>query len=140
MNILLAIDGSDASDRAARYVVQLSKQLAEPPALTMVNVSEPLLPTAARKLGRKATSEYYASNNEYAVRKARRTLERAHLAFDEAFPIGDAAAEIARLGEKHDADLIVMGSRGQTALRSLLLGSVTTRVLALSKIPLTVIR
>src|SRR5690606_22851911 len=90
MNILLAIDGSDASDRAARYVVQLSKQLAEPPALTMVNVSEPLLPTAARKLGRKATSEYYASNNEYAVRKARRTLERAHLAFDEAFLIGDA--------------------------------------------------
>ena len=140
MNILLAIDGSDASDRAARHAVQLAKQLAEPPALTLVNVSLPLLPTAVRKMGRKATAEYYASNSEYAVRKARRILERAHITFAEAFPVGDPAAEIARLGEKHDADLIVMGSRGQTALRSLVLGSVATKVLALSKVPLTVIR
>jgi nucleotide-binding universal stress UspA family protein len=140
MNILLAIDGSDASDRAARHVVRLAKQLAEPPALTLVNVSLPLLPTAVRKMGRKATAENYASNSEYAVRKARRILERAHVAFAEAFPVGDPAAEITRLGEKHDADLIVMGSRGQTALKSLLLGSVATKVLALSRVPLTVIR
>lgn len=140
MNILLAIDGSDASDRAARYVVQLAKQLAESPALTVVNVSLPLLPAATRKLGRKATADYYASNSEYAMRKARRTLERAGIAFDEAFPVGDPAQEIARLADKHDASLIVMGSRGQTALKSLLLGSVAAKTLALSKVPLTVIR
>jgi len=140
MNILLAIDGSGASDRAARYVVQLARQLSQPPTLVLVNVSAPLLPQAARKLGRKATAEYYASNSEHAVRKARRILERAGLAHDESFPVGDAAAEIARLADKHDSDLIVMGSRGQTALRSLILGSVATKVLALSKTPLTVIR
>lgn len=140
MNILLAIDGSDASDRAARYLVQLAKQLAEPPTLTLVNVSAPLLQAAVRKLGRKATAEYYASNAEYAVHKARRILERAKLTFEEAYPVGDAAAEIARLADKQDATLIVMGSRGQTALKGLLLGSVASRVLALSKVPVTVIR
>ncbi|HZW18175.1 MAG TPA: universal stress protein [Luteimonas sp.] len=140
MNILLAIDGSSASDRAARYVVQLASQLSQPPTLVLVNVSAPLLPQAVRKLGRKSTAEYYASNSEHAVRKARRILERAGLAHDEFFPVGDAAAEITRLADKHDVDLVVMGSRGQTALRSLILGSVATRVLALSKVPLTVIR
>ena len=79
MNILLAIDGSGASDRAARYVVQLARQLSQPPTLVLVNVSAPLLPQAARKLGRKATAEYYASNSEHAVRKARRILERGDL-------------------------------------------------------------
>jgi len=140
MNILLAVDGSDASDRAARYVVQLAKQLAEPPTLTLVNVCAPLLPAATRKLGRKATGEYYASGTEYATRKARRILERASLAFEQAAPVGDAAEEITRLADKHDAGQIVMGSRGQTALKSLLLGSVASRVLAMSKVPVTVVR
>src|SRR3546814_10358977 len=83
----------------------------------MVNVAAPLLPQAARKLGRKSTAEYYASGSEYAVRKARSILDRAGVAYSEAFPLGDAAEEVTRLAEKHDIDLVVMGSRGQTALK-----------------------
>lgn len=140
MNILLAVDGSSASDRATRHVVNLAKELAAPPTLTLVNVSLPLLKAASNKLGRKATADYYASNSEHAVHKARRMLERAKLEFAQVFAVGDPAAEIARLAAKHDADLVVMGSRGQTALKSLLLGSVATKVLAQSTVPLTVIR
>src|SRR3546814_3302766 len=81
MNILLAIDGSSASDRAARHVVQLAGQLQSPPMLLMVNVAAPLLPQAARKLGRKSTAEYYARGSEYAVRKARSILDRAGVAY-----------------------------------------------------------
>jgi nucleotide-binding universal stress UspA family protein len=33
-----------------------------------------------------------------------------------------------------------MGSRGHTALKSLLLGSVASKTLALSRVPLTIIR
>src|SRR3546814_16474915 len=67
-------------------------------------------------------------------------LARGGVAYSEAFPLGDAAEEVTRLAEKHDIDLVVMGSRGQTALKGLLLGSVASRVLALSKTPVTVIR
>ncbi len=140
MNILLAVDGSAASDRATKHVVQLSKQFAKPPKLTLVNVSLPLLKAASNKLGRKATAEYYDSNSEYAAHKARRMLQRAKLEFTGVFLVGEPADEIARHADKHEADLIVMGSRGQTALKSLLLGSVATKVLAQSKVPLTVIR
>ena len=79
MKILLAVDGSDASTRAARHVARLSRQLAEAPALTLANVSLPLLAPAERKLGRKASAEYYESNSRHAVRSARRVLERAGL-------------------------------------------------------------
>src|SRR3546814_5854610 len=117
MNILLAIDGSSASDRAARHVVQLAGQLQSPPMLLMVNVAAPLLPQAARKLGRKSTAEYYASGSEYAVRKARSILDRAGVAYSEAFPLGDAAEEVTRLAEKHDIDLVVV-DRKSTRLNS----------------------
>lgn len=140
MKILLAVDGSDASTRAARHVARLSRQLAEAPALTLANVSLPLLAPAERKLGRKASAEYYESNSRHAVRSARRVLERAGLEFREAFLVGDPATQIAHEADKHDADLIVMGSRGQTALKSLVMGSVATKVLAMSKVPLTVVR
>lgn len=42
---------------------------------------------------------------------------------------GDAAAEIAKVAERHGAGLVVMGSRGLAALPSVLFGSVTRGVL-----------
>jgi nucleotide-binding universal stress UspA family protein len=140
MHILLAVDGSDASTRAARHVAKLARQLAEAPTLTLINVSLPLIAPAERKLGRKASTEYYESNSRHALRNAHRVLERAKLGFREAFLVGDPAEQIALEADRHDADLIVMGSRGQTALKSLVMGSVATKVLALSKVPLTVVR
>ena len=140
MHILLAVDGSEASTRAARHVAKLARQLVEAPTLTLATVSLPLIAPAERKLGRKASAEYYDSNCRHAVRSARRVLERAKLEFDEAFLVGDPAAQIAQEAAHRGVDLIVMGSHGQTALKNLVLGSVATKVLATSKVPVTVVR
>jgi nucleotide-binding universal stress UspA family protein len=43
-------------------------------------------------------------------------------------PVGDTAAEIIRAGVKWDADLVVLGSRGRTGLRRVVLGSVARNV------------
>src|SRR3546814_10719793 len=72
MNILLAIDGSSASDRAAMLVVQLAGQLQSPPTLLMVNVAAPLLPQVARTLVRQSTAESYDSGSEFELLKADR--------------------------------------------------------------------
>src|SRR3546814_16448613 len=96
MNILLAIDGSSASDRAARHVVQLAGQLQSPPPLLMVNVAAPLLPQAARKPGHQSTPAYYARGSESPLRQARSILDPAGAAVCMALPLGDAAAEVQR--------------------------------------------
>lgn len=47
---------------------------------------------------------------------------------------------ILEVAKKEDARIIVMGSRGRTALASFLLGSKTQRVLQLSPVPVTIIK
>lgn len=53
---------------------------------------------------------------------------------------GDAAATILRVAAEEDDDLIVMGSHGHSRIHRALLGSVSQRVLAQSKIPVLLMR
>jgi nucleotide-binding universal stress UspA family protein len=52
---------------------------------------------------------------------------------------GNVAEEIARAGEDHDADLIVMATHGYSGWKKFLLGSVTERVVRMASIPVLTI-
>jgi len=54
--------------------------------------------------------------------------------------LGDPAKIIIELAKSNDYDLIVMGSRGRSAFKELLLGSVTQKVIHHAKCPVMVVR
>jgi nucleotide-binding universal stress UspA family protein len=56
------------------------------------------------------------------------------------FAVGNPADEISAAAAKDDVDLLVMGSHGHSALRGLLVGSVTNAVLAQTKTPILILR
>jgi nucleotide-binding universal stress UspA family protein len=138
--ILLAVDGSEASDRAAKFVVRLAKDLASPPGLFALNADLPLMQAVAVKLGLAAVTRYHAENSTYALRNAKRILSRAKLEHRLLMTVGDAAEQIVEVAKANRVDLIVMGSRGQSLLKGLFVGSVATKVLAHSQIPVTLVR
>ena len=143
-HILLATDGSPASTHAAALAVDLART--QGARLTAIYVVDPypyMLMGEANPYGFQA---YMAAAQEHA--------SEAHAAVAVLCGEGGATVELqARLienvaaasgiiqsAEESGADLIVIGSHGRSGIMRLMLGSVASRVVAESKIPVLVAR
>lgn len=140
MKILLAVDGSEISTRAAEYVVRLAESLQRPPQVILFNVDPPLSSSIASQLGVEVVAMHHSENSRRMLQPAHRVLSRAKLKVDEEEHVGPIADTILKHAKKLGVDMIVMGSRGTGALKGLFLGSVSSRVLAASPVPVTIVR
>lgn len=140
MKILVATDGSKNSLRAVKYVVKLAADLAEPPHVTLVSVHDDVsLRHAQRFVGRAAVDDYLRELSEADLAAPRKALDKAGIVHDMVMRTGHVAAEIAAVGNEGKFDLIVLGSKGRSALKDLLVGSVAKRVMELSKVPVLLV-
>lgn len=140
MKMLVAVDGSENALRAVRYAAKLSVQFHAPAPLLLLYADPPLMRSVAVSLGAKEVERYHAENARHVLRKARAVLKRARVEFDERSAVGDPAAIIATFARSEQCDFTVMGSHGRSALKNLLLGSVTSKVIAAGELPVLVVR
>lgn len=140
MKILVTVDGSDISLRALKYALTLAKQLVKPGTITVLHVDPPAFPGVERRIGAQAVADYHAANHAHALAPARAALKRSKLAVDEVHAVGEIADTILDVARRRKVDLIVMGSHGRSAVKGVLLGSVSTKVIAQTDIPVTIIR
>ena len=140
MRILVAVDGSPVAVRAARYAARLALALKEKPLVVLFSVDTPLLMAVAVQLGVKGVETYHAENGAFAVKAAKAALARSEVACEAKLVIGDPAEQIIKHAKAGKYDLVVMGSHGRNAFKSLFLGSVTTKVLAHSQVPVAIVR
>jgi nucleotide-binding universal stress UspA family protein len=135
--ILLATDGSSDAAVALRYGRDLA--LRDNAQVVVVHAFEPV----PRYLGDPWEERVMARH----IARGREVADEAALALQEAGvdvlvevlegPPADAILSVANI---RACDLIVMGSRGHGALASLLLGSVSHRVLAHARAPVMIVR
>jgi nucleotide-binding universal stress UspA family protein len=137
MKILLPVDGSAHSTKAVRYLARHWPRRAD---VTLVNVDLPLTESITRWLDAQTIAGFHADNSKAALKQARQVLKRSGHAFKERLLVGDPAIETVRLAQKGHYDLIIMGSHGRGAVKSLFLGSVVTKVLSTSRVPVLVVR
>ena len=140
MKILLAVDGSACSMRAARYVARHIGQFGKKPHVVLLNMDPPVAGRFSSAIGAKEVARHHEQNGENAVRDARRALARAKVPHHEKLLVGEPGGIIARTAKELRCRLIVMGSHGHGALQGLMLGSVVTKVLAQSEMPVLIVR
>ena len=140
MKILVAVDGSDISLRAVKHVIALNRELARPAKVTLLAVDPPPFPGVERRIGANATRQLHEESLESMLRDARRSLSRAKLELTERAEVGEIAETILKVAKQDGADLIVLGSHGRSAVKGILLGSVSSKVLAQSEVPVTIVR
>jgi nucleotide-binding universal stress UspA family protein len=146
MKILLAVDGSGYTAKAAEYLATHFEWFHGTPELHVLHVKLPVPPGLALEraqalLGKDEVSRYYREESEAALAPAE-TILRAHkIPFHAEYRVGDVAREICAYATEQAVDLIVMGSHGHGALANLVMGSVATKVLAATPhIPVLIVR
>lgn len=140
MRILVPVDGSKFSRTAVDFVASRSTLVGADPEVEVLNVQMAIPTRATRVVGRDVVSSYYSDEAEKALKLARTRLQKAGLNPTVRFTVGNPADEISAAAAKNDVDLLVMGSHGHSALRGLLVGSVTNAVLAKTKTPILILR
>jgi nucleotide-binding universal stress UspA family protein len=139
--ILIATDGSEKSMKAAEEGMELAKGLgAQVIALNVVN--EVVIASAVRQLG--AERKEVEAKLETAGRKAVDNLKamgaKIGVNVDTIVRIGAPANAVIDTAGAEKADLIVMGSHGESGASKLLIGSVVQKVLYWATIPVLVVR
>ena len=139
MKILLPVDNSPLSEHAVSFVASRASLLGENPEVTLFNVQTPFSNQSAL-LGQEKIDAYYHAAEEKAFGEARKKLSMAGIPVRERTAVGNPAEMIAEEADKIHPDLIVMGSRGRGRIAEMLLGSVTTGVLARTRVPILILR
>jgi nucleotide-binding universal stress UspA family protein len=140
MKILIPVDGSKYSRTAVDFVASRSTLVGSNPEIEVLNVQMAIPTRATRVVGKDVVSSYYTDEAEKALKPARTRLQKAGMTPTVRFAVGNPANEISAAAAKDDVDLLVMGSHGHSALRGLLVGSVTSAVLAQTTTPILILR
>jgi nucleotide-binding universal stress UspA family protein len=139
--ILIATDGSDKSMKAAEEGMELAKALgAQVIALNVIN--EVVIASAVRQLGsdRKEVEEKLKVAGGKAVDSIKAMGAKMGVSVDAIVRIGAPANTVIDISGAEKADLIVMGSHGESGATKLLIGSVVQKVLYWATIPVLVVR
>jgi nucleotide-binding universal stress UspA family protein len=142
-HILIAVDGSDLSDKAVKQGVELAKAIQAK--ATIVHVTPPWSSVAVGEIAVMFPPKEYEANMAAA---AAQLLER----MSKVAEASGVACETVHVVDPHPhnailaaarergCDLVVMGSHGRRGIAGLLLGSVTTKTLTHGKVPVLVYR
>jgi len=137
--ILVPVDGSDNALRAARYAIALAKPLGARVRLFYVFPVSSVEIIGMAGMSRDDIEHAAQSAAQRVFDKLHGELGDSGVELDDETSIGDPAEEIIRCTED-DADLmVVLGRRGLSRIQSLLLGSVSEKVVRHAHSPVTVI-
>jgi nucleotide-binding universal stress UspA family protein len=136
--ILVAIDGSDASMDAADYAISISKEYnAELYALHVVRADVDLF-------GPHETSEFMTrmrdEGEKYLNKVKLKANEKNIQIKTEIIASINISGGILDYAEENNIDLIVIGTRGRSGFKRLLLGSVASHVVTYAHCPVLVVK
>ena len=142
--ILVCSDGSEHSMKAAREAAIIAKQSDACVLLLNVNSNvealSPCIMPWQMEVNESQSPHDLNETQECALKRAEILFDKDEVRYVSLREFGHPAAQIVRVAEREEADLIVLGSRGLNVLESLLLGSVSDHVVRHAHCSVLVVR
>ena len=140
MKILIAVDGSSYTKRMLAYLAAHDEWLSAGHSFTVVHAVPPVPARAAAVLDKALLKDYYADEGEKVLKTIRTFFAKQKIAAEFVVKVGSPAEVIATAADKGRYELLMLGSHGHGAFGNLVLGSVTTKVMANCRAPVLLIR
>ncbi|HUH87524.1 MAG TPA: universal stress protein [Pusillimonas sp.] len=138
--VLVPIDGSESSLNALKAALAITEGRSGT-SLRVITVQPPIASgNVKRFISAEILDEYYQEEGEKCLVGARELLARSTAKAEFEVVVGSVAESIVDYAQKHGCDHLVMGTRGLGRISGLLLGSVATKVLSLTDIPVTLVK
>ena len=158
--ILVAIDGSEMSMKAAVYAIDIanrkgkeeveSVQLIGLTVIDLTKLSHSFFATASGYYGakeleekRKEAQQWLDKVEKLAVKENNNNNDVNNIQFKSEIiehPISKVGSAIVDYAERENVDLIVIGTRGRTGFKKMLLGSVASDVVTYAHCPVLVVK
>lgn len=140
MRILIPVDGSTCSRAAIRFIGARSKFMGEKPDVTLLNVQQNIPGTVIEHFSLEAVRSVYEAEGKAIVEKLAPEIEAYGIEPHMAVRIDDCGPAVAKIAVDDNIDLITMGSRGLSPVKSFFLGSVSRSVLEHTTTPVLLVR
>jgi nucleotide-binding universal stress UspA family protein len=138
--VLIPFDGSRPAQRAVEYAAGLARSRRV--VVHLLNV-EPELDDYGMVRAYLRRSEHHkilAARAQMLLKEPTRRIKSARIQCETHIAFGDPAAVIVKTARRLKCDSIIMGTRGLGAVGNILLGSVATKTVHLSPVPVTLVR
>jgi len=137
--ILVAVDGSQCSDRAVHHALELLAAgiAAE---LHLLNVQPNLGGAVATFIAKEQLDAYRRDEGTKAVASAVEIAKEASVPAKAHIGVGRHGEVASEFAQNLGAGLVVIGTRGHTGLTGVLLGSVAQDVIAHVNVPITLVK
>ena len=141
LKVLLPVDGSKSSTRAAKKLVETLAWYKGRPQIDLlaVHLPVPRFANMGAVVSNKMIERYYSDECKAMLAPSRKILDAANVKYAVHTVIGSIAESIVEQAKQSGSDMIYMGTRGMTALSSMVLGSVANKVLHLAHIPVVLV-
>lgn len=141
LKVLLPVDGSPSAVRATQKFIETLDWYKEPPSVDLVTVHLPVprVPNMGALISKEMIQKYYDDECATMLAPSRKLLDAAGVAYTAHQLTGPIAESIVQQATRSGSSMIYMGSRGMSALANMALGSVATRVLHLTHVPVVLI-
>lgn len=140
MKILLAVDDSPVSLRATGQVIDLAGELKSLPEVHVLYVHPPIpVDFATRHVGKETLDAYYRDEGEDVLKAAVAQLRAVGLDVVRHLHVGNPAEVVVKLADELKCDYVCLGRHGRSVVADLILGSVASRVLQCSTVPVLLV-
>ena len=140
LKILIAVDGSALALDAVHHAVALARNGLSA-SVVLANVQEPAsLYELVVSRDPQLIAQASEAAGEFLMAPARALLDGAGIPYEVAVGVGDPAHTLVDMIASLGCDLAILGARGQAAISSALLGSVSQSLAHSSPVPVTIVR